>query len=573
MGLALSGLASGFDWQSIVDQLIEVSRTPQNRMRAEKSQLASKTSALNEIKGLVTSFKSSLEGLGSENTVLKRAATFASSTTDWAAAATPDTPVGQYVFELTQKATSAKLEGTAGVAGSGVPGGDASTASLASLNVGRTLTSGTFTVNGEVITISSTANTLQSVLDDIQTALQVSDPTATVNYNAGTDQIELSSGSQIQLGAANDTSNFLQAMKLSTGSNAGLVASSSALGAISLTNPISSANFSSGISDGSFDVNGVTISYTTGDSVQSVLNQINASSAGVNASYDYGAGKFVLTNKTTGDVGIFVTNDTGGLSGAMGLSAGAFTSGSDAEFTINGGSTLTSRSNVLDETAHGIAGLSITATTENDPQTVTISSDSEATKSSLNDFIAKYNAVQTAIEKYTKVDVSGDKVSAAILAGNRELADISRYMRRLLYEDNAALTGSVKRLSDMGVNFAGIENSISITDSAKLDSMLADSADDVIDYFNNSTGGLVTRMEEYLENLLSTSSSSPGTFKTQTDSNDRQSKSLDKQIEAFERQLESQRSLLETSFIAMEKAQSMYQQQGSYLANAFKQQK
>ncbi|MFY9240075.1 MAG: flagellar filament capping protein FliD, partial [Roseovarius sp.] len=146
-------------------------------------------------------------------------------------------------------------------------------------------------------------------------------------------------------------------------------------------------------------------------------------------------------------------------------------------------------------------------------------------------------------------------------------------MRRLLYEDNAALTGSVKRLSDMGVNFAGIENTISITDSAKLDSILADSADDVIDYFNNASGGLVTRMEEYLENLLSTSSSSPGTFKTQTDSNDRQSKSLDKQIEVFERQLESQRSLLETSFIAMEKAQSMYQQQGSYLANAFKQQK
>jgi flagellar capping protein FliD len=52
---------------------------------------------------------------------------------------------------------------------------------------------------------------------------------------------------------------------------------------------------------------------------------------------------------------------------------------------------------------------------------------------------------------------------------------------------------------------------------------------------------------------------------------DRQSKGLDKQIEAFERQLESQRSLLESSFIAMERAQSTYQQQGSYLANAFKQ--
>lgn len=571
MGLALSGLASGFDWQSIVDQLIEVSRTPQNRMRAEKSQLASKSNALNEIKGLVSSLKSSLEGLGSENTVLKRNATFASSTTDWKASATKDTPVGQYVFELTQKATAAKLNGAVGVAGKGVPGGDASVKTLAELEVGRTISAGTFTVNGEVITIGSTTDTLQSVLDDIQTALRVSDPTATASYDSVNDKISLTSTSQIKLGAANDTSNFLQAMKLSTGSNAGSVTSSSALGAISLTNPISDANFSGAVSDGSFEINGVTIAYTTGDSVQSVLNQINASSAGVNASYDYGAGKFLLTNKTTGDVGIFVTNDSGGLATAMGLVGGSFTTGSDALFTINGGSPLTSRSNVLDETAHGITGLSITATTVNDPQTVTIASDSTGTKSTLNDFISKYNAVQTTIEKYTRVDVNGDKVSAAILAGNRELADISRSMRRLLYEDNAALTGDVKRLSDMGINFAGIENTISITDSAKLDAKLADSAEDVIDYFNNSSGGLITRLENYLEKLLSTSSSSPGSFKTQTDSIDRQNKSLDNQIANLERQLESQRSLLETSFIAMEKAQSMYQQQGSYLSNAFKQ--
>ena len=65
MGLALSGLASGFDWKSIVDQLIEVSRAPQNRMRTEKSQLSSKSSALNDIKGLVSSFKSSLTTLNS----------------------------------------------------------------------------------------------------------------------------------------------------------------------------------------------------------------------------------------------------------------------------------------------------------------------------------------------------------------------------------------------------------------------------------------------------------------------------------------------------------------------------
>lgn len=568
MSLALSGLASGFDWKSIVDQLIEVSRTPQRRMRSEKSQLASKTSALNEVKGLVTSLKSSLQGLGSEDSVQKRSATFANSTTSWSASASKDTPAGQYVFELTRKATAARIDGAQNVAAPGVPGGDPSTAALSSMNVGRAITAGTFTVNGNAVTIGSTANTLEDVLNAINAAA----PGVTASYNAGTDRIELTGASPIVLGAANDTSNFLQAMKLSTGSNTGEVVSASSLGAISLSNPISSANFSGApVVDGSLEINGVEISYTTGESVQSILNKINASSAGVNASYDYGAGRFVLTNKTTGDVGIFVANDTGGLASAMGLSARPLTAGMDAQFTINGGATLTSRSNVLDETAHGIKGLSITATSENDPQTVTVSGDTAAAKTALTDFISKYNAVQSAIERLTKVDVNGDKVNAAVLAGNRELAEISRNTRRFLYEDNTAITGSVKRLSDLGINFAGIENTISVTDSAKLDARLADSAEDVINYFTNSTGGLIARMDGYLDRLLSTTSASPGTFKTQTDSMDRQSKSLDKQIEAFERQLASQRALLETSFIAMEKAQSMYQQQGAYLSNAFKQ--
>ena len=65
MGLALSGLASGFDWKSIVDQLIEVSRAPQNRMRKDQSANSTKTTALNEIKGLLSSFKSSLTTLNS----------------------------------------------------------------------------------------------------------------------------------------------------------------------------------------------------------------------------------------------------------------------------------------------------------------------------------------------------------------------------------------------------------------------------------------------------------------------------------------------------------------------------
>jgi flagellar hook-associated protein 2 len=563
MSLALSGLASGFDWKSIVDQLIEVSRAPQNRMRTEKSQLASKNNALNEIKGLISSLKSGVTSLGADEAVLKKSATFASGSTDWTASATKDTPAGQYSFNLTRPATAAKWEGATGIAKPSAANADTL---LSSMNVGRTINSGSFFVNGAKIDYDAT-QPLENVLVKIRGVTGITGATFV------DDKIKISSDSEITLRAANDTGNFLQAMKLSTGSHTGSVSSSSALGSISLSGPISSANFSSAVSNGEININGVSITYAITDSVQAVLNRINQSAAGVNAFYDLANGKFSLTNKTTGDVGISVV-DSGGLATAMGLVGGSLTleqrltPGLDAEFTLNGGGTLTSRSNTLDETAHGIKGLSIVANSTGN-QSVTVASDSAAAKASLNDFINKYNSVQNAIEKYTKVTTNGDKVTAAVLAGNRELAEISRSLRQMLYQQGSGVDGGVKRLSDLGINFAGIENTISITDSAKLDSALANSADDISDYFKNSTGGLVTRMDAYLDKLLSTSTSSPGSFKTQSDSITKQDKSLDTQIANLERQLASQRSLLESSFIAMEKAQAGFQQQSAYLARTF----
>ena len=568
MGLALSGLASGFDWKSIVDQLIEVSRAPQNRMRSEKSALSTKTSALNEVKGLLSSLKSSLSSLSSTEALQKKSATFRDTTTDWTASANVDAPSGTYQFTFVSEASAAKLTGAGGIA---TPLDTANT--LSTLPVGRTITAGNFTVEGVQISIT-TADTLDDVLANITANTGI-----TATYNAGTDKIELvkGGGGSISLGASNDTSNFLQALRLSNGSSP--VTSSTTLSSPRLSGPIDSANLAgwsgTGVSD-SIIINGESIEYNSStDSIQTLLNRINSSSAGVTATYDLSSGRFLLTNKQTGNVGISVQDGMGGggLAAAMGLTSGAITSGADAVFSVNGGGNLTSRSNTLDESVHGISGLSVTANSVG-TETITVGSDPSAAKGAINSFIEKYNAVQNAIEKYTKITVDGEKVSSAVLAGNREMATISRELRRILYttgndESGNPLEGTVKRLSDLGIDFAGIENTISIKNSTTLDSRLASNADDVIAYFATADNGLVDRLDDMLERLVSSSSTTPGTFQVQLDSISKQNKSLDKQIEEFERRLESQRSLLESSFIAMERAQSGFQQQSAYLQKTF----
>jgi flagellar hook-associated protein 2 len=566
MGMALSGLASGFDWKSIVDQLIEVSRAPQNRMRTEKTTNASKSSAINELKGLVSTFKSSLTSLVSEESLFKKSSTFKDKATNWTASAGKETPAGEYKFNLLKTASASKLTCSVDL----VADIDTSTP-ISGVSVGRTLKSGFFTVNGEKITIATT-DSLNDIFEKIKNQTGVD-----ATYSG--DGIILSSGAPISLGAPNDTSNFLQAMRLSgsglsTGGSYEVRTPAPGLSAPKMNVALNSSGLlgltplTAGVEE-TLVINGESISYSSTDTIQDVINRINSSDAGVNAIYDLAAGQFSLTNKSTGNVAITVADTGNGtLGAAMGLAGQSFTPGEDAIFTINGGGMLSSRSNILDETAHGIQGLSVTANSTGE-QTLTVAGDFTAAKSSLNDFISKYNAVQNAIDKYTKVTVSGDKVSSAILAGNRELASLSRSLRTALYTAGSGISGNVQRLSDLGINFSGIEPTISLTKSTDLESKLATAADDITKYFSTSGTGLLDRIDTILSTYVSDSGAAAGGFKAQLDSITKQNTSLDKQIEDVERRLASQRSLLESSFIAMERAQSGFQQQSAYLAKTF----
>ena len=50
MSLSLAGLASGFDWRSVVDQLADIERAPQRRLRVEQSELGARSSTYTSLK-------------------------------------------------------------------------------------------------------------------------------------------------------------------------------------------------------------------------------------------------------------------------------------------------------------------------------------------------------------------------------------------------------------------------------------------------------------------------------------------------------------------------------------------
>src|SRR4029079_1784095 len=131
------------------------------------------------------------------------------------------------------------------------------------------------------------------------------------------------------------------------------VSSSSKLGVLQLGAVLSSANFATAISDGGagtgeFKINGVSINYDAStDNTANVIDRINNSAAGVNASYDAVNDRLVLTNKTTGDLNIALQDVTGNFLAATKLSAGSLSRGKNLLYTIDGGGELASYSNTI----------------------------------------------------------------------------------------------------------------------------------------------------------------------------------------------------------------------------------
>lgn len=562
-GLQLSGLASGFDWKSFVDSMMEIERAPITRLESEKTKNSSQVTQLTTLGGRLTALQTASEALQAEGLFTKRSVT--GSATGSSASAATGTVAGSYAFNVTQLAEAARLQGGSGLSANLATTADVSSLTLANLPLASPVSAGTFTVNGKTVTVATT-DSLEDVFDAISTATSGA---VTAAYNPATDQVELAGSSEIILGAANDTSNFLRAMKL-VNNGTSSVSSSASLATLKLTSPLNAANLGSAVTAvdsggaGSFSINGVSISYDVDtDSLSTLIKRINQSEAGVTAAYDTVLDRMTLTNRSTGDLGLTVSESAGGILGALGLTTGAtLVRGENAEFTLNGGSVLTSTSNTLDATAHGVTGLSLTAGATG-TQTLAVGVDTSVMREKIDAFISAFNGVQTFLESSTRVTTdSKGKVTAGTLASNREIQSWGSKLRSLAFAAVPGLDGSIARLESLGIDFKSGTSELQVKDGAKLTAALTDRPDDVEEFFTVASSGLADIIADYSESVGELNTNQQKVL-------NKANTSIDDQIAAIERRLVQQRELMESAFIAMESAQSRLQSQSSALTNAF----
>jgi flagellar hook-associated protein 2 len=472
--------------------------------------------------------------------------------------------VGTYNLQVTQLATTSSWQGSDDVGSALHSGNDVSALTLSAAAFRTAITAGTITVNNQQITIA-TSDSLGDVLDAIKDAIGGS---ATASYDATNDKITIDGdGSVVVLGSAKDTSNFLQIAELKN-NGTDTVTSTNKLGRLQTSAVLSSGNFETAFStsSGSFKINGVSVTYDSStDTLNDIIDRINNASAGVLASYDAINDRLQLTNDTTGDLGMSLSDVSGNFLAASGLLSGSLTRGNNMEFSINSGGTISSNGNTVNESITGIEGLQITAL-KTGSTTLTVDNDRTAISESINDLITQYNKVQTFLSTHTGTQLSADgSASSGILSTETDIRGIVGALRSNVTATVSTLAAGLNELGDLGVSTSGYSNSLTLSDSSALDDAILNNLAQVKQLFQDSNEGLAVKLLSYVDTLVD----DEGAIADKISNLSSRSDDIDDQIERQERLVQARRQSMVDSFVAMESAQQQVNQQMQFLQSKF----
>lgn len=282
--------------------------------------------------------------------------------------------------------------------------------------------------------------------------------------------LQITSGATVQLGSAGDTSNFLQATALLASPSGTTRISQRGLGGLDITTQLTGARLATALTQntGTFTVNGVSFTYdATKDSISNVISRINSSSAGVTASYDPFADSLSLTNNATGAITVGVQDVSGNFLTAMGLVGGTQTVGTNAAYSINGGATRYSTTNVIDD---ALTGVSITVRdTTTQPVKVDISIQTQNVVEAVTQFVSSYNDALKVMGDLTKYDPSG-KQQNGILFGDGTMRMIQTGLRRPMTSSVPGAAAGFRTMSDIGISFGAVGSAVGTTNTLQLDS-------------------------------------------------------------------------------------------------------
>lgn len=366
-------------------------------------------------------------------------------------------------------------------------------------------------------------------------------------------------------------------------------------------------------SDYKFSINGVEIAVDSdNDSLNTVINKINNSSAGVTALYDDMNKKIVLTSKKEGLVNgadrsskdISLTDTTGNfLTNILNLTNGNKISADTAEVSVDG-IRMTSSTNKFEVNGVTITAKQVTTTDPSDPSkrvaaasVLEVTRDVDGIVNSIKDFVKSYNDLLSKINtEYNEVhkreyspltkeqrkELSENDVELWDTEAKKGMLYHDPIIGRIRSELRSSVIGafdfegsSFKSLGAIGLgttaftgkSFQNTEGLIQI-DEAKLKKALEDDPDTVIKMITNSSTaegerGLAYRISDKVNRAISDIKERAGAVSTEEDESvlGKELKRLNKDMNRLEELLSKKEDNYYKQFSAMESMMQKYQSQ------------
>lgn len=320
------------------------------------------------------------------------------------------------------------------------------------------------------------------------------------------------------------------------------------------------------------------ITIAAGSSMDAVVAAINKENTGVVASTMTdadGQQRLVLRSKDTGENAKFTVIASGGDGSLNALTTGAVVQeAQNAKIVVNG----ISVQSTTNDFKSVLPGLNITVsqiTTE--PASVTVKTDTESLKKSLQTFMDAYNALNDLLATSTKYD--SESQTAGTLQGDSTAVSMTNNLRNAISGTVNGI-GDVNRLSELGIQVAKggkLSFGTSTNDKAKLEKALSN-PESLRAVFASAgtegqadTQGLAVRMKALTKSMLDFE----GTFDTKTASLNAQKKSNTKaqdrvndQATAFEARMRAQYTALDTKMASYSTLSAYMTQQVSQWNNS-----
>lgn len=548
MSITIGGTFSGLNVSSIIQSIIAADSIPITNLQTEDTTLTNNSSDLGSIGSSLGNLSVDLQKLGSNSLFTTQTAT-GSNTAVGSATVDSTAQPGTTSINITQLATTTTLRG--GLAGGAFADAKLSAPPASTTAIGTALNETAvdgefFTINGKQITLAST-----DTIGDVITNINNSGAGVTASYDGTTGNVSLTSASPILLGSSADTSDFLQQAELfNNGTNS--VTSTTGLGRIDPTVDLATAGLRTTPTAGTFTINGVSINYNSGDSLNTLIGNINASSAGVTATYDSYEDQIVLSGTQRGPQNITVADGTSNIATALRLTSSdsQLQAGKTTQFTVGDSTTVRqSNSNVIDGSALGVQGLTFTATGTGTTQ-ITVAPDVTTIAAAINAFVTQYNSTQNVINSYTAIDTS-DTTQNGALASDTNLTFLAPQLRSVT-SGSISNTATIRMLSDLGIDTNANDNTLTQVDTTKLQDALTNHLSDVEALFNDPTNGLTTTVQNV---IASYNDSLNGVIINEQNQIKQQISFNQDQIAQMQAQISVEQTTLENEFAALDSIQ------------------